>query len=124
MKDFYDIWTLVSEFEFDGRSLSNAIRATFERRQTQIPTQTPLALTTELGEDRAKATQWTGFLRKGNLTNAPASLTDVTAWLEPFLMQPTAAIVAEQEFDMAQGRAVGMSGALAAIQNEALANST
>ncbi len=46
-------------------------------------------------------TQWTAFLRKGKLTNAPASLIDVTALLEPFLMPPTAGVAAGKKFDLA-----------------------
>jgi hypothetical protein len=41
MKDFYDVWTLAQQFEFDGTLLSSAIRATFERRQTPIPNSPP-----------------------------------------------------------------------------------
>ena len=39
MKDFYDLWTLARQFEFDGQVLSEAIRATFDRRQTPLPEQ-------------------------------------------------------------------------------------
>lgn len=35
MKDFYDIWTLSQEFDFDGSVLSAAILATFNRRRTE-----------------------------------------------------------------------------------------
>ena len=41
MKDFYDVWTLARQFDFDGKGLSTAIRATFQRRQTALPTTTP-----------------------------------------------------------------------------------
>ena len=37
MKDFYDIAHLAGHFAFDGSLLSEAIRATFERRRTSIP---------------------------------------------------------------------------------------
>lgn len=57
-------------------------------------------LTPEFGEDRAKATQWTAFLRKGKLRNAPPSLTAVTSLLDPFLMPPTLAIAVRQKLDM------------------------
>jgi hypothetical protein len=43
MKDFYDLWTLARQFEFSGPVLSAAIRATFERRQTPLPEQLPIA---------------------------------------------------------------------------------
>lgn len=32
MKDFYDVWTLSREFDFDGGVLSTALQATFKRR--------------------------------------------------------------------------------------------
>jgi len=34
MKDFYDVWKLSQQFEFDGETMVEAIRATFSRRQT------------------------------------------------------------------------------------------
>ena len=45
MKDFYDVAVLAREFDFDGDLLARAIRATFERRGTVLPTTTPVALT-------------------------------------------------------------------------------
>ncbi len=37
MKDFYDLWILSSQFEFDGAVLMKAVKATFERRGTTPP---------------------------------------------------------------------------------------
>ena len=37
MKDFYDIWLLSRQFDFDGANLAEAIRLTFERRDTSVP---------------------------------------------------------------------------------------
>jgi len=37
MKDFYDIWLLSRQFDFDGPRLTEAIRLTFERRGTELP---------------------------------------------------------------------------------------
>jgi hypothetical protein len=45
MKDFYDIWMLSRNYDFDGERLSRAIAATFERRGTAIPEEVPDALT-------------------------------------------------------------------------------
>ncbi len=44
MKDFYDLYFTAREMSFDGLVLSQAIRATFERRNTILPLQTPLLL--------------------------------------------------------------------------------
>ena len=92
MKDFYDVWTLARQFEFDGALLSSAIRATFERRQTPIPGSTPLALTSDFASNPSKATQWKAFLRKGKLVETPPPFTDVVRSLQDFLMPPTKAI--------------------------------
>ncbi len=92
MKDFYDIWTLARQFEFDGSTLSAAIRATFDRRQTPTPVTPPLALTADFAIDRSKAIQWTAFLKKGKLIDQPPSFANVVAVLEKFLMPPTKAI--------------------------------
>lgn len=37
MKDFYDIWMLASQFDFNGEQLRNAIAWTFEKREVEIP---------------------------------------------------------------------------------------
>jgi hypothetical protein len=42
MKDYFDLWVLAGAFAFDGAVLGEAIRAAFERRQTQLPTTTPI----------------------------------------------------------------------------------
>ena len=92
MKDFYDVWTLARQFEFDGDLLRSAIRATFERRQTPIPTTPPLALTADFADDRSKAIQWNAFLKKGKLVETPPPFTEVVELLHKFLMPPTIAI--------------------------------
>jgi len=46
---------------FDGQTLRLAIRATFERRQTPLPSDLPLALTNEFAADPQKRRQWDAF---------------------------------------------------------------
>jgi hypothetical protein len=43
VKDFYDIWILSRTLVFSGHALSQAIRSTFDRRQTSVPTVPPAA---------------------------------------------------------------------------------
>jgi predicted nucleotidyltransferase component of viral defense system len=57
MKDFYDLYVLARDFAFDGATLTAAIKATFKRRKTEIPHETPLALTEEFGRDDLKSVQ-------------------------------------------------------------------
>ena len=47
MKDDYDLWFMSRHFEFEGSTLTAAVRATFERRGTVIPDRFPIGLTVE-----------------------------------------------------------------------------
>ena len=98
MKDFYDLWVLARGFEFDGPTLSTAIRATFRRRRTALPTAAPLALTAEFAEDAAKRKQWEAFLRKSKL-DVGAVLAEVVAVLGDFLTPPVQALAAGEPFE-------------------------
>lgn len=100
MKDFYDIWTLAREFDFDGLLLSRAIATTFERRRTALPAEAPLALTDSFSRDRVKATQWDAFVRKNRLSPEKLFFQDVAAFLRDFLMPPVQSIRVGQEFNM------------------------
>lgn len=64
MKDFYDVSVLADEFEFSGESTAEALRATFSRRQTQLPVTGLSPLFEALKVTPGKPEQWAGFLRK------------------------------------------------------------
>jgi len=65
MKDFHDLHSLSNTFEFDGKTLADAVRATFVRRGTALPHRgTPLAFTPEFFEDENKVKQWKAFCNK------------------------------------------------------------
>ncbi len=100
MKDFYDLWIMAHQFDFDGLTLSEAIRNTLARRQTPLPAQMPTGLSSVFYSDKQKNLQWSAFLRKGMLlaTSAPPSLEEVCHLLEIFLMPPTQALKNNQTF--------------------------
>ena len=85
MKDFYDAWVLLEQFELDEAVLGSAIRATFERRRTSIPSALPLALTDEFAANPNKQRQWTAFLRQSGQP-AKHKLRDVVNALRGRLM--------------------------------------
>ncbi len=91
MKDFFDIWLLSRQFDFDGAMLSEAVRQTFANRDTRV-TSSPVAWTSAFTEDPAKQTQWAGFLRKSRLEGSPATLAEVVKAIADFL-RPVAAAV-------------------------------
>lgn len=85
MKDFYDVWHLARHDAFDGPTLAEAVRATFERRGTPLPIAAPLALTDEFAADTGKQTQWRAFVRRGRLSDE-APLAEVVDGLRTFLL--------------------------------------
>jgi predicted nucleotidyltransferase component of viral defense system len=84
MKDFYDIWLLSRSFTFDDDRMARAIAATFARRETEIPTLLPDALTLAFAEDEQKQRQWNVFVE--NVTLRPGSLADVSSSVAGFIM--------------------------------------
>lgn len=56
MKDFFDIWLLSRQFDFDGATLAEAIRKTFSNRGTKI-TAEPTAFSAEFATDVGKVSQ-------------------------------------------------------------------
>lgn len=85
MKDFYDIWLLAHNLEFDKRILAKAIKETFKRRKTDLPESVPIALTTKFTLDENKQKQWRAFLRKNRL-DEKVSLETAAGKIEEFLM--------------------------------------
>nr|WP_210278932.1 MULTISPECIES: nucleotidyl transferase AbiEii/AbiGii toxin family protein [unclassified Rhizobium] len=87
MKDFYDIWILSRSFDFTDDRLARAIAATFERRETPIPTELPDALTDVFAKDEQKQRQWHAFLE--GVAHEPGDLKDVieiAAFLTPHVI--------------------------------------
>lgn len=74
MKDFYDVWRLSQQHEFDEPVLNEAIKQTFNNRGTEL---VPFAeLKTELLENKSFEKQWSAFLAKSGVVG-PASFEDV-----------------------------------------------
>jgi len=95
MKDFYDLHTLASRFEFDGAILVKAIKATFQRRMTGVPFETPLAFTEEFSQDTTKNIQWNAFVRKSGIDSGGIGFADVVSLIRSFLL-PVMNVIADQ----------------------------
>lgn len=86
MKDFYDVWFLANAFEFTDERLARAIVATFNRRKTEIPSETPDALTDAFADDQTKQQQWKAFASGvASVAGKPADLKTVITELREFL---------------------------------------
>ncbi|MDP2418827.1 MAG: nucleotidyl transferase AbiEii/AbiGii toxin family protein [Hydrogenophaga sp.] len=95
MKDFYDLAVIARRTELDGATLAAAMVATFSRRQTPLPSEHPLALTSQFSEDPAKLKQWQAFLNKNRIT--AGSLAETVALLNLLLWRPTEVAVAQSQ---------------------------
>ena len=82
--------------EFDGETLQRAIRATFDRRRTELPSGVPFGLTDEFAQDTQKQTQWQAFLGKNRLQ--ALQLDVLVAALRDLLLPPIAAANAGNRF--------------------------
>jgi predicted nucleotidyltransferase component of viral defense system len=100
MKDFHDLHYLSQEFEFEGARLRSAIVATFGRRRTALPTETPVALSERFYQDRDKMTQWSAFLRRTPGLAVDLTLEAVCLALQGFLMPPVEAAATGDAFDL------------------------
>lgn len=100
MKDFFDVWKISQEFPFDGRILVQAIKATFERRQTPMPVAAPIGLTVEFASDPGKAAQWNAFLSRSRITLVGTDFTKIISDLNAFIMPAVLAAAAGQDFKM------------------------
>lgn len=70
MKDFYDIWMLITNFEFDGMVIQTAIERTFQNRSTDLPDEKHIIFSEEFAE--SKRNQWSAFSKKLRKENAVA----------------------------------------------------
>ena len=98
MKDFYDLRVLALGFQFDGNTLSQAIKATFTRRGTSIPNDSPVAFTKEYFTNPDKQTQWQAFLRTSKLENEKIDLSEVVDAIQQFLLPPLIASAKDKPF--------------------------
>jgi hypothetical protein len=97
MRDFFDIWLLSRQFEFNGQTLASAIRKTFAQRGTDILAK-PVALTEGFSEDPGKVSQWRAFTRKNLLHAAPKDLLEIVRHLSRFLGPVAAALSSGHSF--------------------------
>lgn len=84
LKDYYDIWALLTTRELDQERLANAISATFKRRGTKLPAETPTGLTGAFAANDVRKAQWLAFTR--SVEREAPILEVVVAELETRLM--------------------------------------
>jgi nucleotidyltransferase AbiEii toxin of type IV toxin-antitoxin system len=98
MKDFYDIWILSRTLAFSGPALSQAIRVTFDRRQTSVPIVPPAALTAEFYSQPVHVRQWAAFVRRIGAAALANEFSRVVADLAQFLMPAAKAAATSADY--------------------------
>lgn len=97
VKDFFDIWLLSRQFDFDGRTMARAMTKTFATRGTTIPAD-PVALTDAFAKEAARQAQWQAFVRKSRLQDVPADFAEIVKAVAVFLGPITRALAAGEDF--------------------------
>lgn len=98
MKDFYDIWILSRNLVFSGPALSEAVRSTFDHRQTRVPMEPPVALTTAFYSQPVHLRQWAAFVRRIGEPALANEFPQVIADLAEFLMPAARAAATRAEY--------------------------
>jgi len=99
MKDFYDIWLMTRQFEFNGANIASAIKKTFNNRKTEIPHKKPLFADEIYDEKSDRQMLWSAFLKKGDIRHAPETLSVTAREIESFLIKPIMALNDNVAFD-------------------------
>ena len=89
IKDLYDLEHLQHHVKFDD-TLVTAVKATFARRRTPLPTELPIGLSDHFANDPAKQQDWKKFLGKATPDDhRPLAdvITTLRAWLWPVLQR-------------------------------------
>jgi predicted nucleotidyltransferase component of viral defense system len=81
MKDFYDVYTILNTHTLSEKTLTQAIKGTFEHRQTPLK-DLQVVFSADFYNSADKQVQWTAFLTKNKITNAPDKFNAVVKDIE------------------------------------------
>jgi hypothetical protein len=99
LKDYFDLWHLAKGFAFEGRAVSESIRATFERRAKALPATVPVGFTEEFWSDPRRQAMWVAFCKKSVRTKPFPALKDVVTFVATFIVPPALAAGRGETFD-------------------------
>lgn len=99
MKDFYDIQIISQTMELDGSLLSQAVKATFERRKTLISKEPLYIFSDEFAQEKARSVQWRAFLNKNGL-KTESEFDEIIGEIQIFLQTIYQSIAEKQLFQL------------------------
>lgn len=77
LKDFYDVHVILHHMNIEDSELADAIAATFQRRNTPLPREIPVAFMQAFADEGNKEVQWNAFLKRSLLDDYGFSLSQV-----------------------------------------------
>ena len=89
MKDYYDIYYLANKFDFDGKTLTEAMKKTFANRNRSFTIE-QFDQMLSFSADDAMQNKWTAFCKK---VNTESNFDAVLETIRVFLLQPYQAVV-------------------------------
>ena len=96
MKDYYDIYYLANKFDFDGATLTKALKKTFENRGHAFTIE-QFEQVMAFAENEAMQKKWKAFCRK--IDTKTADFNTVLKTIKEFLVEPFMAAVENKEFE-------------------------
>ena len=96
MKDYYDIYYLANKFDFDGVTLTEALKKTFENRNHNFTIE-QFEQMLEFDSDDAMQKKWKAFIKKINTETD--DFETVLKTIKLFLVEPFIAAVENKNFD-------------------------
>ena len=95
MKDYYDIYYLANKFDFDGATLTEALKKTFENRGHSFTVE-QFGQVMGFADDAAMQKKWKAFVRK--IDTKTDDYSTVLKTIKAFLTKPFAAAVGGKDF--------------------------
>ena len=96
MKDYYDIYYLANKFDFNGSTLTKALKKTFENRRHAFTIE-QFEQVMAFDENDAMQKKWKAFCRK--IDTKIDDFSTVLKTIKAFLIEPFMAAVENKEFE-------------------------
>ncbi len=96
MKDYYDIYYLSSKFDFDGMTLTEAIKKTFINRDHSFSISQFKEISI-FANDESMQKKWNAFVRRTNVSTDDFSI--ILNSINAFLLEPLCCVLDNKSFD-------------------------
>lgn len=71
VKDYFDLYVIFSKENLNPKTLAQALKATFARREMEFPASPPIGLSNEFSSDPSRQALWHTFIHRNDLPFTP-----------------------------------------------------